>query len=211
MRTLCAIAFLALLQYMPFADTEADEPPKIGEGVIANLSLIFDDSYSRRFKEKASEKNITKYFMDLVDKAAEYFHNKSIMVNFTVHTVKYRNDLLVLYDNGSINGMQTLEHMTQVARSEGAPNNSIFCHAVAKKIYAENGEEFNKYGLSDVATNSTFCQSPSAVVFLEFPGQYNPRSLVRGLGRTMGAHDRVWFDDEDKKAMKQIFEKCTKE
>ncbi|XP_049512648.1 uncharacterized protein LOC125940456 [Dermacentor silvarum] len=161
---------------------------------------------------KRPGENITEYLINLTRQAQEYFNNQSVMVKFVVNSTMQKDDWLVKYTNGSINGDKTLENMTQYAISQNASNNSILYHASGYKIFAElDGQDYHPVSLSDVSTNGTFCKGPSAVIFLEFPGSSNPRSMVRGTAGTFGAKHRVDFHLEDIQAMNKTFANCQHE
>uniref|UniRef100_L7LUZ4 Putative rhipicephalus family xiii n=1 Tax=Rhipicephalus pulchellus TaxID=72859 RepID=L7LUZ4_RHIPC len=210
MRTLCAITFFALLQYVMFATAQVKNDSIIGENITAYLQLSYDSNYSARYENKTGWQNISEYLTYLVKKAEDHFHEELVMVNFTVLNVTLKDDLFVFNSSGLIDGNKTLQNMTQYAMSQNATNNTIHCHCSGNRFYGKYWSNINTSILTDMATNSTFCKRPSAMLFLEFPGTENPYSLVKGLGTTMGAHNRVWFTKEDKTAMNKTFKRCTK-
>ncbi|XP_049512649.1 uncharacterized protein LOC119463724 [Dermacentor silvarum] len=162
--------------------------------------------------EKRPGGNITAYLINLTLQAQEYFNNQSVMVKFNVNSTMQKDDWLVFFPNGSINGDKTLENMTQYAISRNASNNSILYHASGYRLYAESdGQDYHPFSLSDVSTNATFCTKPSAVIFVEFPGSLNPRSMVRGTAGTFGAKHRVDFTTQDMQAMNKTFANCKHE
>ncbi|XP_054918537.1 uncharacterized protein [Dermacentor andersoni] len=146
----------------------------------------------------------------LVFQAQEHFNNQSVMIKIKVNSTMLKDDWLVFYKNNkSINGPETLKNMTRYAQTVGASNNSILYHASGYSIYSEDKGKEDNYSklLSDVCTNGTFCRGPSAVIFVEFQGQYNPRSMVRGTAGTFGVH-KVYFTLQDLKTMNATFANC---
>ncbi|XP_054934034.2 uncharacterized protein [Dermacentor andersoni] len=129
------------------------------------------------------------------------------MIKISVSSIMKKEDWLVFYDNKSINGPETLKNMTKYAQSLGVSNNTILYHASGYSIYSVDIGQKNRYPLSDVSTNGTFCKGPSAVIFVEFQGQYNPRSMVKGTAGTFGV-EKVYFNDEDLKTMNATFANC---
>ncbi|XP_054917051.1 uncharacterized protein [Dermacentor andersoni] len=134
------------------------------------------------------------------------------MLTIVVNSTTQKEDWLAMYPNGSINGDATLQNMTDYAKSINASNNSIFYLASGHLIYSEHdGQNFHPYGLSDVSTNGTFCKRPSGVIFMEFPGSLNERSMVSGTAGTFGVKHKIHFDSEDLRTMNTTFSKCKRQ
>uniref|UniRef100_A0A131YY09 28 kDa Metastriate family member n=1 Tax=Rhipicephalus appendiculatus TaxID=34631 RepID=A0A131YY09_RHIAP len=207
MRTFCSITLLAILQYMVFAVAEGQQTNTIGDGVVVNASIFFDNRY---YNASVTRKvDVTNDLRNVVKLAQEYLLTKSIKVNFSVLTVQNRSDYLELYENNTINGQVTLQKMTKLAESLQAPNNSIYYHFAGYVIYGKLDQlDWNPYGVSDIATNGTFCHSPSAAIIQYFPGSSNIRAFVSATAHIFGAKGRTHFDTEDIKTMNETFAKC---
>uniref|UniRef100_L7LVV8 Putative rhipicephalus family xiii n=1 Tax=Rhipicephalus pulchellus TaxID=72859 RepID=L7LVV8_RHIPC len=211
MRTLCVITFLALVQFKVFAVAKGKKASLANKTVVARIKMSYDSNYSSNFANKTNQQNITAYLIKLVKKAEEHFNKESIMIMFNVTSVEEKNNYFVFYENGSVNGMKTLENMQTIARSEGASNKTIYCHCSGNTFYAAYPSKVEMHRLSDMATNSTFCHAPSALLFVNYPGHGNYRSLAKALGTTMGARNNFYFTPQDKAAMNKTLTSCPKE
>uniref|UniRef100_A0A131Z6M5 28 kDa Metastriate family member n=1 Tax=Rhipicephalus appendiculatus TaxID=34631 RepID=A0A131Z6M5_RHIAP len=209
MRTLYAVAVFALWQYLGFAIAQVATVNPIGNGVVVNASIFYDDKYAAWHKEKKPDLDISEDLRNVVFLAQEYFRNNSIMVNFSILTVENRSDYLVKLNNKSIDGKKTLQNMTTFALSRQAPNNSIYYHFSGYRIQTDLEANISQsYGVSGIATNGTFCTQPSAAILVYYPGSNNSRAFVNITAITFGVTGGIHFTDTDKETMNATFAKC---
>uniref|UniRef100_L7LY94 Putative rhipicephalus family xiii n=1 Tax=Rhipicephalus pulchellus TaxID=72859 RepID=L7LY94_RHIPC len=210
MRTLCAISFLALGQYLVFAVVEEPPVAPIGKDVVVNASIFYDSNYAKWHKEKKPKLDIAQDLKHLVSLAQGYFHKQNVTVTFNVSTVENVSNYLVFDTEKSIKGNKTLRNMTKFANSRKAPNNSIYYHFSGYSIDANIAKQpLKKRGLSDTATTGTFCTKPSAAILLYFPGSNNTLAFVHATARTFGVTDHLIFTPKDIEAMNATFAKCS--
>ncbi|XP_049511394.1 uncharacterized protein LOC125939912 [Dermacentor silvarum] len=110
----------------------------IGKGVRVDAHVLYtskihvkaENINDNRLIVQSKNDTIFDYFKDLFELVQMYFHYYKVMINFTVTSVREKNDLVVNFgtDNNTIDGPATLENITKYAENATVKpsNNSIY-------------------------------------------------------------------------------------
>ncbi|XP_037524700.1 uncharacterized protein LOC119401796 isoform X2 [Rhipicephalus sanguineus] len=168
--------FLAIF-HMEYNIGSANERPpeeKIGENVTASIYVYYNSTYlPQRIVNSRSEDGpprtgeIPATFLNLFKKVGEYFHNRSVMINFTVIDAETDDSIEVFYKEfKELNASGTLAKLIMEKPNQTLPPTNIaFYYTNATLMEYDGRGDQKKRSLQYLATMNTFCTwHPSAAV-----------------------------------------------
>ncbi|XP_075531821.1 uncharacterized protein LOC142564633 [Dermacentor variabilis] len=206
---------------------------KIGEGVKLRARVLYDSNFvsssnknvsastrTAEIKPEGTESdNLETYFRALFKEVQQYFSNRSIMINISVENVTQNNDLVAYYSNTKkiINARETLNNVTKYGETQEAPNNTVFYlftwppnEGNPKRLFDYIGNSTNnKLGVSEVATNGTFCSSDTSAAFIRHHySDLNYWSTAKATLFLFGSPDFIILYQKDMRKMNETFSRC---
>uniref|UniRef100_A0A6M2D4J5 Putative conserved secreted protein salivary gland overexpressed n=1 Tax=Rhipicephalus microplus TaxID=6941 RepID=A0A6M2D4J5_RHIMP len=215
-------------KYKPYTPNET-----IGEGVLLRAVALYDSNFYENVKINEVEKHrrhantggtgnpVGQYFQTFFQEVQAYFNERFIMINITVESVTQMDNLTAYFEGPRrvIDGRKTLENITKYGDGQPKTNDTIFYlftwprkEGNSRRLFDEvNTAPPHRSGVSEVATNGTFCSNLTSAAFVRHKYKnYNIWSTVKATLTTFGSLHFIVFTEKDYQKMNETFIRCSR-
>uniref|UniRef100_A0A224Y0U8 28 kDa Metastriate family member n=1 Tax=Rhipicephalus zambeziensis TaxID=60191 RepID=A0A224Y0U8_9ACAR len=192
---------------------------KIGMNMTAQIYIYFNSSYApdinakSRSEDESANTTILPMFTKLFTKVQENFHNKSVMINFTVNVTEENDNIAVYFSaqNISLNATGTLEKLLHLKSSLAKePLSIVFYYTNYTLLKEETRGDRIPHTVQYAATRNTFCtSSPSGAVVKHDPNSTGILNTVSALSEIFDvSFSRRRIHPLEHEQLKEKLKKC---